>query len=46
MRLLAVEACASISSLLSKDEVESFIVPTLNSAAKVSQLICGHMTIM
>lgn len=39
VRLLAVEACASISSLLSKEEVESFIVPTLSSAAKVSLLI-------
>ena len=34
MRLLAVEVCATIASLLEKPDVESLIVPTLNSAAK------------
>ena len=33
MRLLAVEACASIASLLPKDDVESMVMPTLRDAA-------------
>ena len=30
-----MEACASIASVLEKEEVEQLVVPTLNSAAKV-----------
>ena len=30
-----MEACASIASILEKEEVEQLVVPTLNSAAKV-----------
>ena len=35
MRLLAVEACAAISSLLSKEDIEQLIIPIINAAAKV-----------
>ena len=37
-----MEACASIASVLEKEEVEQLVVPTLNSAAKVhsSLVLC------
>ena len=34
VRLLAVEACAAIASVLSKEDTEQQVVPTLTSAAK------------
>ena len=34
VRLLAVEACAAIASVLNKDDTEQLVVPTLTSAAK------------
>ncbi len=34
VRLLAVEACAAIAGTLTKDDIETLIAPTLNSAAK------------
>ena len=45
VRLLAVEACASIASLLTKEEIESLIVPTLSSAAKVCPSAWSHCLI-
>ena len=36
MRLLAIEACSSIASLLSKEDIESSVVATLSNASKVS----------
>ena len=36
VRLLAVEACASISSVLLREDIEQLIAPTLTNAAKVS----------
>ena len=35
VRLLAVEACAAIATLLQKEEIETLIVPTLRSASSV-----------
>ena len=40
VRLLAVEACASIASLLSEKDNESLIVPTLRANATVSVTVC------
>ena len=34
MRLLAVEACASIAGLLPKDEIEKRLVPSLKTAVE------------
>ena len=34
MRLLAVEACAAIASILERDDIEQLVIPTLSSAAK------------
>lgn len=34
VRLLAVEACAAIASILEKDDIEQLVIPTLSSAAK------------
>ena len=36
-----MEACASIASVLEKEEVEQLVVPTLNSAAKVHSFPCA-----
>ena len=34
MRLLAVEACVSIAQLLSQDDIEALVMPTLRQAAE------------
>lgn len=34
MRLLAVEACVSIAQLLSQDDLEALVMPTLRQAAE------------
>lgn len=34
MRLLAVEACVSIAQLLSQDDLEFLVMPTLRQAAE------------
>ena len=39
-----MEACASIASILEKEEVEQLVVPTLNSAAKVHSSLCLSCT--
>ena len=45
VRLLAVEACASIATLLSEKDNESLIVPTLRASASVSVCVsqCVHV---
>ena len=40
VRLLAVEACAAIATLLQKEEIETLIVPTLRSASSVCFSVC------
>ncbi len=42
VRLLAVEACSAIASLLNKDDIEQLVVPTLNAASKVYQMEYCH----
>ena len=43
VRLLAVEACAAIATLLQKEEIETLIVPTLRSASSVCVCcVCVH----
>ena len=34
MRLLAVEACVSIAQLLSQEDIETLVMPTLRQAAE------------
>ena len=34
MRLLAVEACVSIAQLLSQDDIEALVMPTLRQASE------------
>ena len=40
VRLLAVDACASIATLLSEKDNEALVIPTLRASASVSVCAC------
>ena len=40
MRLLAVEACVNIASILPPEDVEALVMPMLRTAAQVSYSMC------